>query len=554
VASPPWFGAQAAIKEITVPGVRAGRLIVAPAVHPAAATVVLAKAQPWPSGCMPTWLRWVCNPALTNPTEEQYGFGHAFTAGASGLTALHGSAVLISASLAGKYLGTNRAGAWVRASSTYTNDPQDQARAAFDGDPATAWTASGIDTQPVLTIGWRRPRTVGRMTIQRPPGAVGPLQVLIAGSGGQVRGASVGPSGALRFAPMRTTRLTIRFTSLQVPLQISDLVIPGVPQLGTPLVPLRLRCGLGPALNVNGKAVPTRVWGTYADLLDQRPLHFAACSPVAIQAGGNQVTEPARDSYSIQDVVVGAPLPAGAAPAAPARVMTWTSSRRVVRVTASTRSYLVVNENFNPGWRAVIDGRPLLAVRLDGWKQAWLLPAGTAGVVTLTYPPNAIYQGAILAGLSALALALFVAAGPWGWARRRRTASPAGVAAPTPAAPFGRRPLRRAIVRVMAGLVVASGLALAGLWLGGYPGAVLLPVAVGVFLGVSRDSRGRLADPWLVAGLMLAAAAADAVGKHLVLGGDNGTVALWLADGIPQIICLLIIGRLAAELIRPGPR
>jgi arabinofuranan 3-O-arabinosyltransferase len=500
---------------------------------------------------MPTWLRWVCNPALTNPAEEQYGFGHAFTAGASGLTTLHGSAVLISASLAGKYLGTNRAGAWVRASSTYTNDPQDQARAAFDGDPATAWTASGIDTQPALTIGWRRPRTVGRMTIQRPPGAVGPLQVLIAGSGGQVRGASVGPSGAVRFAPMRTTRLTIRFTSLQVPLQISDLVIPGVPQLGTPPVPLRLRCGLGPALNVNGKAVPTRVWGTYADLLDQRPLHFAACSPVAIQAGGNQVTEPARDSYSVQDVVVGAPRPGVAAPAASARIMTWTSSRRVVRVTASTRSYLVVNENFNPGWRAVIDGRQLRAVRLDGWKQAWLLPAGTAGVVTLTYPPNAIYQGAILAGLSALALALFVAGGPWGWARRR-TASPAGVAAPTPAAPSGRRPLRRTIVRVMAGLVVASGLALAGLWLGGYPGAVLLPVAVGVFLGASRGSRGRLADPWLVAGLMLAAAAADAVGERLVLGGDNGPVALWLADGIPQVICLVVIGRLAAELIRPG--
>ena len=542
VASRPWFGAQAAIKEITVPGVRASRLIVAPAVHPAAATVVLAKAQPWPSGCMPTWLRWVCNPALANPTEEQYGFGHAFTAGASGLTALHGSAVLISASLAGQYLGTNRAGAWVRASSTYMNDPQDQARSAFDGDPATAWTASGIDTQPVLTIGWRRPRTVGRITIQRPPGAVGPLQVLIAGSGGQVRGANVGLSGAVRFAPMRTTRLTIRFTSPQSPLQISDVVIPRVPQLGTPPVPLRLRCGLGPALQVDGKAVPTRVWGTYADLLDQRPLHFAACSPVAIRAGGNQVTEPARDSYSVQDVVVGAPPPA-AAPAAPARIMTWTSSRRVVRVTASTRSYLVVNENFNPGWRAVIDGRPLRAVRLDGWKQAWLLPAGTAGVVTLTYPPNAIYQGAILAGLSALALVLLVAAGPWAWTRRRSGPPPA---------PSGRRPLRRTIARVIAGVVLASGLALAGLWLGGYPGAVILPVAVGVFLGVGRGSRGRLADPWLVAGLMLAAAAADAVGEHLVLSGDNGPVALWLADGIPQIICLLIIGRLAAELIRPG--
>jgi arabinofuranan 3-O-arabinosyltransferase len=227
-------------------------------------------------------------------------------------------------------------------------------------------------------------------------------------------------------------------------------------------------------------------------------------------------------------------------------------------VTASTRSYLVVNENFNPGWRAVADGRQLRAVRLDGWKQAWLLPAGTAGVVTLTYLPNAIYQGAILAGLSALALALFVAAGPWGWTRRRGGPPPAAVAAlvpaaPVPAAPSGRRPLRRTIVSVMAWLVLAGVLVLAGLWLGGYPAAVLLPVAVGVFLGIGRGSRGRLAGPWLVAGLMLAAAAAGAVGQHLVLGGDNGTVALLLADGIPQVICLLIIGWLTAVLIRPGP-
>jgi hypothetical protein len=105
----------------------------------------------------------------------------------------------------------------------------------------------------------------------------------------------------------------------------------------------------------------------------------------------------------------------------------------------------------------------------------------------------------------------------------------------------------------MGWLGVASGLVLAGLWLGGYPGAVLFPVAVGVFLGFSRGSRRGMVDPWLVAGLMLAASAAGAVGEHLVLGGGSGPVALWLADGIPQIICLLIIGRLTAALIRPGP-
>ena len=331
------------------------------------------------------------------------------------------------------------------------------------------------------------------------------------------------------------------------------MVIPGVPQLGTPRKPLWLRCGLGPALTVDGKPVPTRVWGTYIKLLDQRPLHFAACSPVAVRAGGNQVTEPARDSYSVQDVVLGAPPPAVAAPAAPARIMAWTSSRRVLAVTASTRSYLVVNENFNPGWRAVINGRQLRAVRLDGWKQSWLLPAGTTGVVTLTYPPDAVYQGAILAGLSALALALLVAAGPWAWTRRRGGPPPAPVAVQTTAARSGRRPLRRVVVPVMGWLVVAGALVLAGLWLGGYPGVVLLPVAVGAFVGLRRGSRWRLADPWLVAGLMLAASAAGAVGEHLVLSGDNGQGALWLADGTPQIICLLIIGRLTAALIRPGP-
>ena len=287
---------------------------------------------------MPTWLRWVCNPALTDPTEEQFGFDHAFTARAAGPTALHGSAVLISASLAGKYLGTNRAGARVRASSTYTNDPQDQARAAFDGDPATAWTASGIDTQPVLTIGWRHPRTVGRMTIQRPPGAVGPLQVLIAGSGGQVRGANVGPSGAVRFASMRTTRLTIRFTSPQSPLQISDVMIPGVPQLSTPSVPLRLRCGLGPALDGKREGCADAGVGHLC-----RPAGPAAVALRRLlpgdHPGGRQPGDRARRRLLQRPGRGGGPRPrrAVAAPAAPARVITWTSSRRVLRVTASTR-------------------------------------------------------------------------------------------------------------------------------------------------------------------------------------------------------------------------
>ena len=607
LASPPArFGTQVGIREVTIPGVRASRVIVTPAGPawssrgPAPAAVVLAKAQPWPSGCMRTWLRWVCSPSLIVPTEEQFGFDQAFRASIAGPAALRGSAVLASASRAGQYLGASRGGVQVRASSSYTPNPQDQARAAFDGDPATVWSASITDAQPILTIGWRHPRTVRRITIQRPPDAEGLLQVLIAGSGGQARGGNVGPGGVVRFAPMRTTRLTIRFTPLQVPLQISGVVIHGVPPLRAASAPLRLRCGLGPVIEVNGTAVPTRAWGSDADLLAQRPLHFAACAPVPLRPGTNQVTERAGDAYSVQDVVVGrvpAPAAARAAPAARARVLAWTSSRRVLRVTAGRVSYLVVNENFNPGWRAVIGGRPLRAVRLDGWKQAWLLPAGTAGRVILTYLPDAVYRAAILGGLSSLALVLVLAVRPWGWGRRQRGSGPGSGSTPTsgsgsgpapgPAASAGSaagrvaavrpaaRPRRHrqsqgrqhpAVTRTLAGLGLASGLVLAGLWLGGYPGAAILPVATAGFLAACSRSRGSwlraqgpgrpgswITSPWLAAGLLLAATAAGVVGEHLVLSGNDGPVALWLVDGVPQVICLVVVARLAVALIGPEP-
>lgn len=575
LASPPaWFGTQVGIREVTVPGVRASRAIVAPATTslttPAPAAVVLAKTQPWPSGCMRTWLRWICSPMLVTSTEEQYGFDHVLRAAAPGRVTLRGSVVLTSAWLASKYLGVSPGGVSVRASSIYVHNPQDQARAAFDGNPATVWTAGSTDAQPLLTIGWRQPRTVRRITIVRPPDTRGLLQVLLTGSGGQVRGARVGLSGVVRFAPMRTSKLTIRFSPLLTPLQISDVVIPGVPPLRTPSAPLRLRCGLGPAIEVNGHAVATRVTGTYASVLTEQPLRFSACAPVTLRAGLNQVTEPARDSYSVQDVVLAGRWqpPPPPAPAARARVLAWTPTSRALRVTAGPQSYLIVNENFNPGWQAAIGGRHLRAVRLDGWRQAWLLPAGTAGLVTLTYLPDRVYRTAILTGLIALAAVLFLALGPWARTSRRRGRFAAAVAAAgplaTPSGPPRSRPLRGGRLRqlhrrrrqlVVAGLasaVAACGLAAAGFWLGGYPGAAILPAAAGVFLAGTSFRRLRwLASPWLLPGLLLAAAAAGGEGEHLLRSGDSSPLTMWLASGVPQIICLVIIGRLAIALLRP---
>ena len=300
------LGTEVSISDILVPGVQAARTIVAPAVPGGdPSTVVLAKAQPQPSGCMLGSLGWACDPALATPTEEQYGFSHAFSERSPRSATVTGSAVLTNPSVADRYARLGASQATVTASSTYTGDPQDQARSAFDGNPATSWIASSQDQRPALTVRWSKARTIRQVTIERPPGASGLLQILITGSGGQARGAMItGASGVVTFAPMRTTSLTFTFTSVQTPLQITDVVIPGVPFLTTPSMPLRLRCGLGPLLAVNGKLVPTRVSGTFAALLTGLPMRFTACSPVALAAGANQVTEPSTDAFSVQDVVL----------------------------------------------------------------------------------------------------------------------------------------------------------------------------------------------------------------------------------------------------------
>jgi arabinofuranan 3-O-arabinosyltransferase len=591
----PVLGAQVGIAEITVPGVRASRVIVAPKVTvpggPGQAgdptAVVLAKTQPQPTGCMLTSLRWVCSPSLATLTEEQYGFDQAFTEPAAGRAQLRGSAVLIAPSLVDKYARISGQ-AQVTASSVSTDDPQDQPRSAFDGDPATTWIAGPLDAHPMLRIRGTHRLKVGQVTIERPPGASGLLQVLISGSGGQVRGGTVGPSGLLKFKPMLTNELTFRLTPLIGPVQITDIAIPGVRPLIAPSGPFRLACGFGPLVKLNGKVVATRVSGTFADLLTGRPMAFTACSPVETAAGSNRVVEPAADGFDIQDVVLGRlgarALSTGASgPAAPARVLTWTSQRRSIQVTADTRSYLVVRENVNAGWQATIGGRPLRAVRLDGWEQAWLLPAGTTGTVTLTYRPDVPYRDALIGGLAALVLIMIVALGARratapaaatalgarrGAAPAAATASPAATtttppAATAPAATTASARARRVRLgprasSVTTSVTAACGLLLAGFWLGGPLGAAILLAATWLFMAAVSYRRSRRfwlesSRPRLLTGMVLAALACGAVGERLLWAGGSGLVVTGLWNAVPQVICLVIVGRLAAALILPEP-
>jgi arabinofuranan 3-O-arabinosyltransferase len=607
VAAP--LGVQVGITSVQVAGVSASRTIVAPPVPAGAdsATVVLAKAQPYEPGCMLTSVRWVCNPMLVSPTEEQYGFDQTAVEPAAQRARLSGTAILTDPSLIEHYALDWPGEPVVTATSTQTDDPQDQPWNAFDGNLATTWVANPEDPHPQLSIVWGYNKTISQLTIERPPGASSVMQLVIVGNNGQRRGAIIGASGVATFTRMTTTSVHLILITYQSPIQISDVVIPGVRPVAEPSLPLSLRCGLGPDISVGGKTVPTEVTGTFADLLNGTPLQFTACKPVTLAAGDTRVTEPASDAFDVQDVVL-KPAPAAspasatassattsassattssattspattsaspgtASPGATsaladqpvaATVVSWTSSKRVLSVTAPTRSYLEVNENFNLGWRAKLDGTTLQPVQLDGWKQAWVLPAGAQGQVTLSYAPARTYRDSIIAGAIIVALCFLLSLALPRRRRRRRPLlwpgqSPAAgrfrrvASGAEPAAEGGRgRRGRPPWWSFPAGLAMLAVLAGVGVLIGGYPGAIVLPVATVILLWM--PGAGSRARPLLIGGLFVVAAVAGAIGENLVYSGDTGPVVTLASNGIPQVACLLVIaGLIAAGLARPGP-
>jgi arabinofuranan 3-O-arabinosyltransferase len=561
----PAIGRQVGIVEIAIPGVSASRTIVAPTVAlpggAGPASVVLAKAEPQPSGCMLTSIRWVCSPKLVKPTEEQYGFDESFSASRSGSDSLRGRAVLTQDSLIARYAWGDRGQPVVTGAPGYTPDPEDQPQSAFDGNSQTTWVAGALNRAPRLRISWTKVKTISGITITRPPAADAPMPVLIIGSNGQVRGGvAVGPKAVLKFAPMRTSSLGLRFTPPALPLQVTDVRIPGVrPLVSGGSATFELPCGFGPRVQVNGTVLATRATGTYTGMLTGQPLRFSACGPVAESAGMNRVVEPPWDGFDVQSVTLsqfGDPaLAAGSVVRSrPARVISWTSSRRVLRVSASQPSFLVVNENYSKGWTASLAHRVLRPVRLDGWKQAWYLPAGTVGTVTLSYPPDAKYRENVLVGLVAIVLLIGLALMP-GRRGSRPGLSP-GAARGAASGRSLRLAARSSVPLLLAG---AAATAAAGLWLAGYPGAVILPLATAGFAIASalaeRNPLCRIvASPWLVAGLLLTAGLAGAVGIHLRDDGSAGPIAVLLWNTGPQLLCLIAIARIAAALAPTGAR
>ncbi|MBW8487565.1 alpha-(1-_3)-arabinofuranosyltransferase domain-containing protein [Actinomadura parmotrematis] len=516
------IGSRVALTQVTVPGLLPSRTLVPPA---GGSTTVFTGLDDWAQPCMRGPQKWTCNPQLQRRGDDGAAFDRTFTAASPSRRTLTGSAIITDLDRIAS--ATSFGYPKVKASSAFVDHPALLARSAFDGDPATTWIAAPDDTRPALTAELAaRALTVGKIKIAFPGG--GRHRVEVTGDDG-TRSGLTAADGTFTFTPLHTRNLRIAFPDAPG-VQVTDVTVPGVKALGEPApLALNTRCGTGPAFRLDGAEIRTRlVGGTVADLVQGRPVRYAACGQVPVAQGRRHLVVPATDAYRIATAVL---APAAAEAAAEVDgdapdVSRWTPQRRTLQIGDVARaSYLVLNENFNKGWEATAGGQALRAVRLDGWRQAWLLPAGTTGPVELVYAPDRPYRLVLVAGL---VLVLLVA----GITLPGRRAAPSASPLP-PATPFARW-----------GLLRWPLAAAAGFWIGGFAGLALVPA--GLALGLHRRLGG-----WTALVLTAVAGGVQAFGSWLTLRGAAGASEP-LTETVPLVLVLVALGLVLRMLSEPS--
>jgi len=505
-----------ALREITFPGLEIGRRLVLPESGDAGTAFVL-RARPPRRGCIDAGLGVSCGYTTdARRGEEESGMVRQVTLDEGGSWTFDGDVVARSTSATERLLEPILEKTRVRASSTYQGEPNVGAQLAFDGDRTSFWASAQGDPHPTLRLRWPHRRTLTSLGVVAPHGtAVAPVSARLQGNSGESREVDL-TQGAATFAPLHTRRLVIRFgapvTEGSPPVGVAELELANLESEVHRIDRVRATgavCGLGPELEVDGRVYPTEVTGTLGAVLDGTPLNVRGCGPpVQLSAGPHRVLVRATEQYTTTRLTL-RPLAASTRTTASTSVShrdvdvrSWTTSRRVVDVGAGQVGLLLVPENVNAGWRATLDGHRLTPIRVDGWKQGYLLPEGDGGRVTLEFTPNRLYQGGLAGGglLSLLLVACAVVAA----FRETRTAAMHREEA---AGGAGERPWRWPwrLPALVAGAVLGGPALAAGLVLGdlgrrrigdaGVIGAVLVGVS-GVAAGIVASQQAGLPPSW----------------------------------------------------------
>lgn len=399
------------------------------------------------------------NQSGLSPVTGEAGLHRRFTVTADGSHKVRASAVAVPGAaldeLLYKVAPDQRQRITASADSTSDLGNGVSARNLTDGDLTTAWIAGD---RPVIHLRWPGKVAVGEIVLP-PAGGLStrPEKIEISSPDGAAT-AGVDENGVARFEPITTDRLDVTITrtapltvynpvadkKLQLPVGLTEAYVPALDQFRTkqpaPGRTFELACGEGPAVSVDGKLYATSAKGTVRDLVERRPVDLTLCddneprTSVDLTAGEHRVEAGDGGPLAVTDVTLTHGTP-GAIDTATRelKIKDWLGDRREVTVGAGAASYLTTYENVNDGWKATLNGKELRSVRLDGWQQGWLVPAGAGGTLKLSYEPSTAYEaGLIGGGVGVLALVALVFV-------RRRDPNPdgPGVAPPAPGLVLG---------------------------------------------------------------------------------------------------------------------
>ncbi|MFE4574359.1 alpha-(1-_3)-arabinofuranosyltransferase domain-containing protein [Streptomyces chartreusis] len=450
----------------------------------------------------------------------------------------------------------------ITASSQAVRDPLAGPSSLIDRDPRTGWVAAVDDPDPTLRLRWQRVLKISHFRLFYSPAlaASRPDRAVVEANGTR-RSATIDADGTVRFAPLRTNHLTLHLRSggalrpivastvpgqLALGIGLSDIEIPGVPEVSRSASderPVILGCGSGPRLVINGHSTPTFVRTTVGAVRNLDPITATPCNapaeaPLAARANRILLVGTNRwDAASLRLTRVAASSAdkPSHATAPGVTVREWKATTRTAAIGLRTTStLLVVNENANPGWAATFNGRPLNSITVDGWRQAYVIPAGRPGVVVMRFMPQRTYAAGLLCGAAGV-LILFALI--WFLGRRRGPSEVDSRLASGGVTAKGRR--------------LGSGLTAVMLCtlLGGAAGAVagLGTVAVLRWARGINDSTGRsrhdLVAPTLAAVATMTAAVALAWRPY---GTTSYAANTWLL----QVVCLIAIAAVVAATDR----
>jgi arabinofuranan 3-O-arabinosyltransferase len=418
-------GAHVGIAEVTGLGIDTRRSLLVPAVvQPGLATAVALRVRHGDRSPCAVHQPTNCLASLARVGEESSGLDRTVTT-----TGIDGPAeldVVPRPGLALDNLLPPQSGARAVASTTWVREPTARAQAALDRDPWTAWLADPLDPAPTLTISLEHSARVSWLRILETPGigASQPLSVDVTVGGSTYRVIS-DQLGYLRFPSTLTSSITLTVrssvpllsydTALQVrtvlPVGIGDLVLGEADDQrlavdrGSRVV---MPCGFAPSIRVAGQPdVLTSLTTTVGAILDGTPATARSCAGAVLPSGTHRITITPSAQFDVVALRWGASPQVVDVPAQ-VTVRQWSATSRDVDVPVSSAvRTLELAENANTGWVATMDGTELEPVRVDGWRQAWVVPAGRGGAVAMRFAPDGLYRDALAVGLAA-ALVLLV--------------------------------------------------------------------------------------------------------------------------------------------------